>query len=305
VSRITSSAVKVAPAAADGLQIVTAASNWGDGDWVVFLEETTAADTAVAGLVLHTGDDGWSELQAEVGFGICRAGFEFDPTDDTLEIGHIRVQGPNSGNGGPTRYSVPHPISGIPPGYSVLLRMRQAGGGGGAKTRQAALLYYENLDNGEAIPYTVARLTSIPAGTDSLLLTPSATPWDPSPWVEFDPEVGDPTYIMGVALGNPSADTDVELDLGAGAADAEVPLTTFRVGTYAADAGRLNNVNLPGLMPITPASRLAACMRKSGASTTPMAVAFLAYVGDLEGGSEGGVIGPYLWITIPIRPPVV
>lgn len=297
MSRLTTNALQVAPPAAPGLEVTTGASEWLDGEWVPFFT-ATAEDTAIAGVCLNdTVGSGWSSTQLEVEFGIGTA--------IKTPIGHIRMHGPNSGNGGPTQYLLPYPISGIEGGLLVSVRLR-------AKestpfTWAIAVLYYEDLDSDEHVPYTTALLTSYPAGTDSINLTPSETPWADSAWFEFEPIIGEASSVFGVAMANPNpGEVDAEIDIGTGAIGVELESTTVRFGAWGLNEGRLGFVNLPGLMPIAEGARLVGRLRKSSSETDPIAVAYLGYRGPIDVPVEGeGVIGPLLWIEWPERPQTV
>lgn len=290
MSVLTSTPLKVAPSASENLSVSTGAGAWDLGAWVPFIAATTAADTAIAGINL-VDEDTWSNTQIEVHFAI---GAE----DAEQAIGHIRLHAPASGNGGPTQYRILFPISGIEIGSRVSIGLKANVGG---FSWGLSMLYYEDLDSDQHIPYTTATLTSWPAGEDSVLLTPSATPWDDSGWGVFEAVVGDDSYVFGLAAEHPSSDVDAEIDVG----QDEVALTTFRIGAWSANTGRLNTVNLPGLMPIAAGSVLGGRLRKSGMATDTVSVAFLGYRGPVEEVDEGGVIGPLLWIEWPERPQTV
>ncbi len=270
MSRLTTTPQLPAPLAADAVPVIFGGTAWVYGDWVQFFAATTADDTAIAGIALYDPVFGWTGEQAEFEFGIGAEGEE-------VAIGHIRISGPSSGNAGPTSYKIPYPISGIPLGTRVCVRVRRSLAIG--FTYGVTVLYYNDLDSDQAVPYTLATLTSIPSGANSVSVTPDTTPWTNSAWVECDPEVGDDTYIVAIAPGAVPGEVDIEIDVGVGAAAAEVTQTTFRMGNYG--GGRLNFANLPGMLPIASGSRVATRLRKSGTSDSITPVAFLAYVGPL------------------------
>ncbi len=299
MSRLTTSALKTAAPAADSTSVTPGLPAWADGDWVEFIPVTSAVNTTVAGVCFQD-DSAWSGVQLEVGIGTGLGGVE-------IEIGHIRLSLPASGNGGPTQYLLPYPVSGIQIGSRVSLRYR-SNDSAGPDTWPVTLLYYEDLDSDEHVSHLTATLTSFPAGADSVSLTPSATPWDDSDWTEVDPNVGEDASIFGAALSNPEpGNVDAELDIGIGAIGAETVLTTIRFGAWDLNSSRINFVSLPGLLPLATASRLVARLRKGGSDTNTLAVAFLGYRGPIgPPGDEGdGVIGPLLWIEWPDRPETV
>lgn len=290
MSVLTTTPIKYSPVDDIGVDITTGAVSWTYGDWVPVLLATSADDTAIAGIVIQD-VTAWAGAQIEVEFGI-------GPDEAVVAIGHIRLSGPNSGNGGPSEYRLPYPISGIEPGTQISMRTRQSLGAG--STWRWTMSYYEDLDSDQHVPYTAATLTSFPAGADSIVLTPSATPWDPSAWETFEDPVGENTYIFGAAVGASPANCDWEIDVSD---DGATVATSFRGGTYG--GARLHMINLPGLLPVTEGGSLVGRVRKSGTDVNTMPVAFLGYEGPLVPVVDTGTIGPLLTITMSYRPPVV
>lgn len=266
MSRLTTTPLLVVPSASIGNDVISGTPAWTSGSWVEFIA-ATSAPVAIAGVVLLE-----LTTQMEIECGIGAAGLE-------VAIGAIRLHMQNSGTGGPTSYLIPNPISGIGASTRVSVRSRAAAT---LFLSSLNLQYYQDLDSDQAIPYTQAVLTSLPAATNSVLVTPSGTDFANSAWFEADPAVEDQTYLVGLAMSAAPADADIEDEIGSGAAGAEVALTQLRSGVRSA-AGRLIFANLPGLYPVVIGTRVTLRTRKTGTSVTQRSVAILVYRGILPG----------------------
>ena len=266
MSRLTTTPLLVVPSASIGNTVTSGGSAWTSGSWVEFIA-STASPTAVAGVVLLE-----LTAQMEIESGVGAAGSE-------VAIGAIRLHMQNLGNGAPTSYLIPNPIDGIAASTRLAVRSRTLALSFASSLN---LQYYEDLDSDQAILYTQAVLTSLPAAATSVVVTPSGTAFANSSWFESDPAVSDPTYLVGLAMSAAPADVDIEDEIGLGAAGAEVAATQVRSGVRAA-TGRLVFANLPGLYLVNTTTRVAVRMRKTGTDTSTRSVAILVYRGSIGG----------------------
>jgi hypothetical protein len=116
------------------------------------------------------------------------------------------------------------------------------------------------------------QLFTAPAAADPVELTPNASAWGNSAWVELLASASTDLVATGIIVlpGNDNVAKDFEIDIGTGAMSSEVVVTTFR-GSY----GDPEHAN-PGYMPLPIAldnilsgERVAARMRKSNTGATP------------------------------------
>lgn len=263
MSVLTTTPLKSAPSAGTGVAITTGAS-WAYGAWVQVLA-ATAAPTAIAGVQLTGGT--YSSQMWELDLGVGAAGAE-------VSIGTLRLFLYSSGQtGGPIGLLLPLPLGGIGSGVRVAVRARSAIAQGPATV---ALNYYENLSSDQVASASQV-LGSAPSGSGTASLTPSATPWANSAWVQLIASAPADLGLLGIVHGNAGAATEgVEYDLGTGASGAEVVITTLRETTPAA---KILYTWLPGVYPLATGTRLAIRMRKSDTSTSAHPVAVLYYSG--------------------------
>jgi hypothetical protein len=264
VSVLTTAPLRNYPLHAAGLTITTGGSAWEYGDWVPFFT-VTATTAAIAGIELQAVDSWSGAFEVEFGIG----------SGDVTAIGHIRLEGPSSGNGGPTAFLLPLPISGLAMGTLVNVRMRRQQSV--AAVFRGTVLYYDDPDSDQVMPYTDGVLTSFPAGADSVAVVTNVTPWANSATYTFDAGLAHPTHIFGVAVSTNHGNADTEIDLGQIVEGVTTWLTTFRVSSYGANTGRLHYANLPGLYPLAEGAELIGRVRQSGVEITPVRVAFLGY----------------------------
>ncbi len=264
MSAVTTTPLHVAPDGADMPALTQGASTWAFGAWVELIAATTGA-TSIAGLVV--GFATYSEAQLEVQIGVGAALGE-------VPIGLIRLQAPNSGAGPDAVFMLRVPLSGIASGVRVSLRLR-AKSAGLTSTLPCGLLYYTSLDSDLSLPTS---LSCAPLGADSVIITPSATPWTSSAWVSLTTGFADATILMGIAIENPVSNVDLEWDLGTGASPSVV--STLRSSVDTKDLGRLWYVMLPALLPLAAATPVSIRLRSSGTSTLGHVAALLYWPGS-------------------------
>jgi hypothetical protein len=259
MSQVTTTPLKVAPAAASHVSLSSGGSAWANGAWVQVLAATGGV-AAAAGLTLAGTESSIRACEVDVGMGA--AGSE-------VVVTTLRVALPLSTNlSGPHVYWFPNPVTGIAAGVRLALRQR----GGNGATLFATLLYYETLD---ATNSTTLPGKSLPSAADNLGVTPNATAWAASGYVQVTSGLGVPIAIHGLTCTQPLASIEGEWDIATGGAGAEVVLTTVRFATGTTADGAPCHLPLPAPYPIAASTRLAVQLRKSGTSTTAFGVALL------------------------------
>lgn len=262
MSVLTTTPLRPVPSAAAGVTITTGGS-WTYGAWVTVIA-TTAAPTAIAGVMLSGGS--YSGIWWELEVGVGTAGAE-------VPIGTLRLWLHNSGGIGPFSVVLPVPLGGISAGVRVAVRARANSGLGAAPA--VALTYYENLSS-DQVTVSAQALSAAPLGSATATLTPSSTAWASSAWVELLASAATDLGLLGLSHGTwaTGAEAGVEYDLATGAAGAETVITTLR---EAGGTGKLGYTWLPGLYPLPAGARLAVRVRKAGTTTATHPVAVLFY----------------------------
>jgi hypothetical protein len=149
-------------------------------------------------------------------------------------------------------------------------------------TYHFALMYSVGLSNGAA---TTAAYNYAPTGsgsgwlTSGALLTPNASPWVNSAWVEVVTLIGAGTMLLAVGPqpSNLWGGESYEMDIGSGLAGAEVVMTTFRnTFSWVGDQG-FQNTFLPAVYPIGLDTRIACRIRVSATSADPIRMHLLYF----------------------------
>jgi len=262
VSQLTTTPLKSAPSAAGGVAL-THGTMPTYGPWIELIA-STAVPIAIAG-VQWTGGS-YSAVWWELDIGVGAAGAE-------VSVGTLRQFLYNSGSiATPVGILLPVPLGGIGSGVRVAVRSRATSAGSGPTT--LSLQYYENLSS-DQVTTSSQILSSAPSGSGTASLTPSATPWANSAWVELVASASSDLGLLGLVHGEDiGAELGVEFDLGTGASGAETVITTLR---QTRTVGRAPRTWLPGLYPITAGTRVAVRVRKAGTSTTALPIAVLYY----------------------------
>jgi hypothetical protein len=266
VSALTTTPLKVAPASAACVTVTSSTPAWTYGAWVEILAATGGV-AQIAGIVVGVNSAGaLAQYELEVGTGT--AGNE-------VGIGLIRGFVPNGGNGGPSVYLLPAPIDNVPSGARISFRLRT---NDTTESITFALLYYEGLDSDHK---TDALLNAAPLASNNVVLTPNASAWANSTWVELISSLTDESALVAIAVSQPVASVDVEWDLSIGSAGNEVVITTLAASVQALNSGRIGTLTLPALLPVPAGSRIAIRMRKTGTNVTQHSAALL-YYGDVN-----------------------
>jgi hypothetical protein len=137
-----------------------------------------------------------------------------------------------------------------------------------------------------------------PPAADPVELTPNASAWGNSAWVELIATAAADIVVTGIIVrpGNDNVAKDFEIDIGTGSGGSESVVTTFR-GSYG-DPEHANPGGLPLPIPldnIPDGSRVSARMRKSNTGATPTWAVALKYY-------EKPIIGDLLVTAKPQKP---
>jgi len=229
----------------------------------VELAASLAGDSALAGAYGLTSGSGLYELQ----FGIGAAAAE-------VAISSLIVDQANPANTGLNVILLPVPVDGLASGSRLAVRARR---NGGASTVTVAALLYQGITS-DHVTTAAQPHTYLPYGTAGVALTPVASSWGNSAWVELTAGDAAELAIAGITLTAGTVNVQWEVDLGTGAASAETVITTLRSDT-AFQLGFTNRY-LPAALPVAAGTRIAARFRKSDASATGTWLVSLLYLHD-------------------------
>ena len=282
MSVLTTTALKSAPSAAAGVAIATGTPAWTNGAWVEVIPSTAAA-IALAGVTLAGGS--YSATMWELDIGTGSGGAE-------APVGTLRLLLSNAGGlGHPNTVLLPVPLGGIGSGVRVAVRARCQTATAGPAT--IALLYYETFSS-DQVTTSSQVLSSAPAGSTTVSLTPNATAWVNSAWVELIASTATPIGLLGLVHGEQVlAGSGAEYDLGTGAASAETVITTLRDTQLT--GLRLCYSWLPGIFPVAAGTRVAVRMRKAGTNTSAHPVALLYYTNVSATAAAVETVQPFVW----------
>lgn len=283
MSVLTTTPLHAAPSAAVGVTVTTGVMPaW--GAWVEVLA-ATAAPLAVAGVQLAAGSYSATDGELDIGVGAASA---------EASVGTLRLYLQNSGGlGTPVGSLLPVPLGGIGAGVRVAVRARAVGGGTSLGT--VGLLYYENLSS-DQVTTSSQVLTSAPSGSASPTITPNASAWANSAWVELVASAATGLGLLGLVHGiTTGAEDGIEYDFGTGGSGSETVITTLR---EAPAVGRLPYTWLPGLYPVAAGTRVSVRMRKAGTSTTAHPVALLYYTNVSAVSAAVERVQSYVWMPV-------
>jgi hypothetical protein len=270
-SYVTATPLLSAPAAATAPTVADANSAWANSAWIQLIASTSGT-TALAGISLRLTAGSYSAAEAEIDLGTGGAGSE-------VVVSTIRLALPNSGAGSWHTYLLPVPVGGVAASTRIAGRIRVSVTG--VRTWSLGLAYYTGLSTDQQVT-TSTPLACVPAAAAGVTVTPSASAWADSAWVQLTAGLGAAIGIAGVTCQNPWA-VDLELDLGTGGAGSEVVITTLRTTFTDASQGRFLWADLPGLFPVAASTRIAVRLRKAGTSVTTAKVALVYYDGVTSG----------------------
>lgn len=271
----TTSGIFCKPAGAAKVAIADGAGAWVYGSWTQ-IDVSMPAGAVLAGVMFRVTTGTLSQLWSELEIGVGAAAAE-------VSIANLRIGSGNTGNGTFIPYFLPIPIGGIA-AQRLSARLRTQNG---SVTFTVAALYYDTLDASLA---TTNLLTATSRGSTASALTPNASAWVNSSWIELTPGIAAPLGVVGVSTIFPAIAGEFEIDVGTGAAGAEAVITTLRrsFGSAAGGGGGpLDWLHLPGPYMLPANTRVAWRLRKHGTSTSAWQGSLL-YYHDLTIGGGGG-----------------
>lgn len=251
--RVTTLGSLVTPSAAASITLPGSGTPWVYGAWTQMIASTADALSVTALVVATVTQENWFEIQ--IGVGAAAAEAAIHTVKVFIEEGNVnnRVQ----------VLTVPVALGGIDAG--VRLSMRQRGSVTG--TLDVALVYHEALDASH-VTTSVEAMTAAPLGSAGVSITPNATSWANSSWVEVIAATTAESGMLGVITTLPVHGVAVEYDIGTGAAAAETVRSTVRCWSMAQLAGFHRNLWLPAPLPVPVGTRVSVRLRKSGTDTT-------------------------------------
>lgn len=258
----TSSPLKVAPGAANGVTVTPSGSSWVAGAYVEVVASTSAA-WLLAGV-------GISPSSAFESFG---NGFEIDvavgAAGSESVIGTFR--GAIFGTAGIGRGLLLSPIliDAVPSGSRVAVRVRESSGNTG--TYNVTVHYYEQPATG-SLPSTAQPLLALPSASPTSSLSSSGTAWANGSYVEIAASLATDIVIVGLVYGDVNNGATYEIDLATGGSGSESVIATVRDMSHGITNGEPFFVPLGVPISVVSGSRLAARLRSSPGSTS----AFLA-----------------------------
>lgn len=255
---VTTQASKVLPSAAAGVSVVPSGTAWQSGSWV---QVTAATANAIVLGGISVQPPAAAEFEIDVGTGASGS--------ETVITTFRDITG--NSNGGPYYKMLKPALDNIPTGTRIALRIRTSTTAVGAYP--VKLIYY---DSPVGLTLHDKPLKWVPAGAAGASITPSATAWADSNWVELIANTTTDLQLAGLITFVGSA-ANYELEFGVGPAGAEVPIGYFK--------GRPSNANLvdftshffPSINAIPDGTRLAVRIRKDGTNTTAWRVAAAYY----------------------------
>lgn len=222
----TSNAEQSWPDGASGISIAPSGVAWTFGSWVE-VEAAAAADALLSGIVLRTTNN--HNLEIEVQIGVGGVG---------VESAIATIHGYQFGQFFTTDYEdvqscIAIPVDLIPSGSRVSARVRVSTTSTDAYA--VAVNYYEKPIVGEFL-VSAQPLKCEPFGAALIVATASVTPWTFGSWVEMVASTATAQVIDGITI-FAGGNTQVEVQIGVGAAAAESPVAFWRgqgAGNYGA-----------------------------------------------------------------------
>lgn len=250
----TQSVKKYTPSGANKLTLSAGANGWGNGAYTPMF--TTVEETVLAEVCI----EGGGEVEIDLAIGL--PGFE-------VVVATTRAVQLSTGAGEIPPVLLPIGRT-VPGGEVVSARCRKAIG----SATQLAIGYYEGAT--DHYQRTATAQVVYPPAAAAVSVNGANSAWVNSAWGELEATTAADGYITGLNYNPGINDTDVEFELGVGAAGFEVGIGSFT--TYVANSSTAGVPHIPIMPPIFVAqgSRLAVRFRKPGTSTTAWQFSALA-----------------------------
>lgn len=214
----TNTALKVVPAAADGVAVTPNATAWNNSSWVQLIASTSNAICAAGVLVSVPGGVNTSNGHFEVDIGVGAAASE-------VVIGTLcGVSYANRANG---MLWFRIPINAIGAGVRVAIRMRK--NGTSVTNWLYKFVYYDGVPTG--LQLTTAIYKVAPSAAAAAAPVTNSSAWVNGNYTDLIASTAAASVLVGVAViqGSAGAGNNYwELDIAKGAAASEVVLTTLK-----------------------------------------------------------------------------
>jgi hypothetical protein len=243
------------------------------------LVPSAAAGTSVTPSGTAWANSAWTQVIASTGNAIVLGGITINPAvavEYEIDIGTgasgsetvvTTIRGRSTTAGAPQTIILKPLLDNIPTETRVAVRLRKAGTSTTAWT--VKLIYYNKTGLGVGSEALTAKpLKWSPTGTAGVSVSPSATPWANSNWVQVIASA--PTNLAIAALEFvPASAVDFEIEFGVGSAGNEVPIGLVRGRVLSTTLGDIFTMNIAPLINSVPSgSRVAVRIRTSGTTTT-------------------------------------
>lgn len=270
MSIVRTTPLKTWPSAANSTSIAAPAVVGGLGAWCQIIA-SAANDSQIAGFVAELNQLAANLVEIQIGVG--SAGNE-------VSFGSFLVVSSGNGNLSMETLMLPVPVNKIKAGDRVSARIAQQST---STAINLAILYYENLDSEIS---TEGAYNYLPLNTNSSIgvLTPSTTPWqDSDTWFELASALGANSAVIGIGVlpGSGQAGEEWELDLAIGIPGSEQVVTTISSIVSDAVVQGFQNRWLPTPFPVNAHARISCKIRKSGSSSSSIAVRLL-FIGSID-----------------------
>lgn len=249
----TTAPLRVAPSAAAGVAVTPAATGWTNSSYVEITAATSEA-WVLAGVVIDSAAAGEYEIDIATGAAASETVICTVP-------GNVAT----TAIGGFQWIPLPIPIDNIASGARVSVRMRKVGTD--VTPWGFKIAYYKQSEFGANATKTTKAMKCLPSAAAGVLVTPNATGWANSSFVEITSSMPANAVLVGVMVDLGAAQPR-EIDIATGAAGSEVAITTFR---HIADSNAGALFLLPHNPPfdgISSGSRVSVRIRKNGTSVS-------------------------------------
>ncbi|MEO0228250.1 MAG: hypothetical protein ABIL70_09410, partial [candidate division WOR-3 bacterium] len=254
------------PSQAAGVSVTLSSTAWANSSWYQVIASTS--DAIVVGAVTLNPAVA-CEFELDIGKGASGS-----------ETVVTTIRGRSTTAGGPQTITLNPLVDNIGSSTRVAVRIRANTTTTTAWT--VKLTYYNktNLGVGSEI-LTTKPLKWAPSATNGASVTPSATAWANSSWVQLIASTSTSISLAAVEL-QPASAVDFEIEFGIGASGSEVPIGLVRGRNLSTTLGNIYTMNIAPLIKSVPSgSRLAVRIRTSGTTTTAWRVA-VGYYEDTD-----------------------
>jgi hypothetical protein len=260
MSLLTTTPLKSAPSAANQLTVTSGGSAWSNGSWVEFITSAATALQLASITVGHTSEN--DECEYDIGIGT--AGNE-------VVVSTVRITNAAPVNwGGLGIYPFPIPISVVPTSSRVTIRCRGIATSTG---RTVSLQYYENTDSDNV---TTSQMACLPSAAAGASVTPNASAWANSSWVQLTSGIGHEISLAGITFTYQTF-CELEIELGTGGSGSETVITTVKTRPGNTKGAIPSFINLPAVFPVAASTRIAVRVRKSDTNTNAYSIAVNYY----------------------------